>query len=277
MVIFQFPKPTSSLKDNKSRSGSIWSGKSTLSAGFRYTGGHLITTSTSPSPDSPRVYLFETLIGKDRLNVWDQMQFWEDAFLDAVSQERDMIGLDQGPCEMMERYKSLSDSEKKRLEHDEDRLLSTMLYNLTAILVMLCVHKDEIKRKVRRLLGKSHISMVYSQEVNNLLDQINNLNGNDIDLKPLGSRLVHRHSFTVYQGVDASCPLRFLEVRDDGLVLRSVNGVIVERWWFERLVNMTYSPKTKVLCLWRRNGGQTQLHKYYTRKVRVFFLKKIVI
>lgn len=79
---------------------------------------------------------------------------------------------------------------------------------------------------------------------------------------------MHRQSFTVHHGVDASGPLRFMEVRDDGLVLRSVNGTIVERWWYERLVNMTYSPKTKVLCLWRRNGGQTQLHKYYTRKVR---------
>lgn len=73
----------------------MWSGKSTLSAGFRYTGGHLINTSSSPSPDSPRVYLFEGLLGKDRSNLWNQMQFWEDAFLDAVSQERDMIGMDQ--------------------------------------------------------------------------------------------------------------------------------------------------------------------------------------
>lgn len=103
------------------------------------------------------------------------MQFWEDAFLDAVSQERDMIGMDQGPGEMMERYKSLSDSERKRLEHDEDRLLSTMLYNLTAELVMLNVPKEEIKRKVRRLLGKSHIGLVYSQEVHSLLDQITHL------------------------------------------------------------------------------------------------------
>lgn len=45
-------------------------------------------------------------------------------------------------------------------------------------------------------------------------------NGNDIDLKPLGSRLLHRQSFTVHQGVDVTGPLRFLEVRDDGLVLR---------------------------------------------------------
>lgn len=110
-----------------------------------------------------------------RLQLWDQMQFWEDAFLDAVSQERDMIGMDQGPGEMMERYKSLSESERKRLEHDEDRLLSTMLFNLSAELVMLMVPKEEVKRKVRRLLGKSHIGLVYSQEVHNLLDQIDNL------------------------------------------------------------------------------------------------------
>jgi hypothetical protein len=95
--------------------------------------------------------------------------------LQAVSQERDMIGMDQGPGEMMERYKTLSDSEKKRLEHDEDRLLSTMLYNLIAELVMLNVKKEEIRRKCRRLLGKSHIGLVYAQEVNQLLDQINNL------------------------------------------------------------------------------------------------------
>ncbi|KAM8721000.1 hypothetical protein ACLKA7_006953 [Drosophila subpalustris] len=262
---------TTTSKDSKRSSGNLWSGKSTLSAGFRYTGGHLINTSSSPSPDSPRVYLFEGLLGKDRLNLWNQMQFWEDAFLDAVSQERDMIGMDQGPIEMMERYKSLSESERKRLEHDEDRLLSTMLYNLTAILVMLNVSKDEIRRKIRRLLGKSHIGLVYSQEVHNVVDQINNLNGNDIDLKPLGSRLLHRQSFTVHQGIDVNGPLRFMEVRDDGLVLRSVDGTIVERWWYERLVNMTYSPKTKLLCLWRRNGGQTQLHKYYTRKCKELY------
>lgn len=76
---------------------------------------------------------------------------------------------------MMERYKSLSETERKRLEHEEDKLLATQLYNLTAILVMLNANKDEIKRKIRRLLGKSHIGLVYSQEVNLLLDQIHHL------------------------------------------------------------------------------------------------------
>ncbi|CAG9858627.1 unnamed protein product [Phyllotreta striolata] len=261
----QFPKIP------KPRTSSVWSSKSSISAGFRYHGGNIINTVTSPSPDGVRTYLFEGLVTKERSPLWDQMQFWEDVFLDAVSQERDMIGMDQGPREMMERYKSLSDTERKRLEHEEDKLLATQLYNLTAILVMLNCGKEELKRKIRRLLGKSHIGLVYSQEVNQLLDQIHNLNGNDIDLKPLGSRLLHRQSFTVHQGVDCTGDLRFMEVRDDGLVLRSVNGVIVERWWFERLVNMTYSPKNKVLCLWRRNGQQTQLHKYYTKKCKQLY------
>jgi hypothetical protein len=50
-----------------------------------------------------------------------------------------------------------------------------MLYNLVAIMVMVNVNKVDLKRKVRRLLGKSHIGLVYSQELNELLDQINNL------------------------------------------------------------------------------------------------------
>lgn len=50
-----------------------------------------------------------------------------------------------------------------------------MLYNLVAFMVMVNVRKEDIKRKVRRLLGKSHIGLVYSQEINELLDQINNL------------------------------------------------------------------------------------------------------
>lgn len=44
---------------------------------------------------------------KDRSSLWNNMQFWEDAFLDAVAQERDMIGMDQGPAEMMNRWVEL--------------------------------------------------------------------------------------------------------------------------------------------------------------------------
>jgi len=58
-----------------------------------------------------------------------------------------------------------------------------------------------------------------------------------------------------------------LQVCDDCLILRSVTGAICERWWFEKLVNMTYCPKTKVLCLWRKYDSKTQLNKFYTKKV----------
>lgn len=63
----------------------------------------MLHTSGSPSPEGGRNYLFEGLIGKERSSLWDQMQFWEDAFLDAVALERDLVAMDQGPREMMER------------------------------------------------------------------------------------------------------------------------------------------------------------------------------
>ncbi|XP_053207796.1 MAP kinase-activating death domain protein-like isoform X2 [Panonychus citri] len=254
----------------QSRAPSIWSSKSSVSTGFRYHGGNLIG-STVPTSDPPRTYLFQGLLGKDRSPLWDKMQFWEDAFLDAVSQERESVGMDQGPGEMMDRYRSLSDIDKKRLEHEEDRLLSTLLYNQTAFMIMMNSDRTEIKRKVRRLLGKCHIGVIYSDEVNSLLEQIENLHGNDVDLKPLASRQMHRQTFTIHMGTDTSGDMLFMEVRDDGLILRSINGTIVERWWYERLVNMTYSPKNKVLCLWRRNGGMTQLHKYHTKKCKELY------
>jgi len=47
------------------------------------------------------------------------MQFWEDAFLDAVSQERDMMGMDQGPGEMVERYK-INWNEQKLYQHTKE-------------------------------------------------------------------------------------------------------------------------------------------------------------
>ena len=58
---------------------------------------------TQPPTPIEKQYLFEMLIGSSRSHLWDQMQTWEDIFLDAVAQERDIIGLDQGPAEMMER------------------------------------------------------------------------------------------------------------------------------------------------------------------------------
>lgn len=48
--------------------------------------------------------------GKERSTLWDQLQFWEDAFLDAVMLEREGMGMDQGPQEMIERFSPSSSS-----------------------------------------------------------------------------------------------------------------------------------------------------------------------
>lgn len=58
------------------------------------------------------------------------------------------------------------------MELDEDRLLAVMLYNLIAFMIMMRVSKEEIRRKIRRILGRCHIGLTMSQQVNELLDHI---------------------------------------------------------------------------------------------------------
>ncbi|XP_028434837.1 MAP kinase-activating death domain protein isoform X5 [Perca flavescens] len=220
---------------------------------------------------SMRIYLCEGLLGKERSTLWDQMQFWEDAYLDAVMLEREGMGMDQGPQEMIERYLSLGDHDRKRLEDDEDRLLATLLHNMIAYMLMLKLNKNDIKKKVRRLMGKSHIGLTYSQEINEILDKLANMNGRELAIRPSGSRHIKKQTFVVHAGTDTTGDIFFMEVCDDCIVLRSNIGTVYERWWYEKLINMTYCPKTKVLCLWRRNGQETQLNKFFTKKCRELY------
>ncbi|XP_039213461.1 MAP kinase-activating death domain protein isoform X1 [Crotalus tigris] len=245
-----------------------------------------------PEDASQRVYLFEGLLGRDkgsvwdqledaametfsmskeRSTLWDQMQFWEDAFLDAVMLEREGMGMDQGPQEMIDRYFSLGEHDRKRLEDDEDRLLATLLHNMIAYMIMMKVQKNDIRKKVRRLMGKSHIGLVHSQEINETLDKIANISGRELPIRPSGSRHIKKQTFVVHAGTDTTGDIFFMEVCDDCIVLRSNIGTVYERWWYEKLINMTYCPKTKVLCLWRRNGQETQLNKFYTKKCRELY------
>ncbi|XP_006865143.1 PREDICTED: MAP kinase-activating death domain protein isoform X5 [Chrysochloris asiatica] len=232
----------------------------------------LVSSPIRSSEDvSQRVYLYEGLLGKERSTLWDQMQFWEDAFLDAVMLEREGMGMDQGPQEMIDRYLSLGEHDRKRLEDDEDRLLATLLHNLISYMLLMKVNKNDIRKKVRRLMGKSHIGLVYSQQINEVLDQLVNLNGRDLSIRSSGSRHIKKQTFVVHAGTDTNGDLFFMEVCDDCVVLRSNIGTVYERWWYEKLINMTYCPKTKVLCLWRRNGSETQLNKFYTKKCRELY------
>ncbi|XP_076589369.1 MAP kinase-activating death domain protein isoform X6 [Chaetodon auriga] len=241
---------------------------------------------------SMRIYLCEGLLGRDKSSVWDQLedaametfslskerstlwdqlQFWEDAYLDAVMLEREGMGMDQGPQEMIERYLSLGDHDRKRLEDDEDRLLATLLHNMIAYMLMMKLNKNDIRKKVRRLMGKSHIGLTYSQEINEILDKLANMNGRELPIRPSGSRHIKKQTFVVHAGTDTTGDIFFMEVCDDCIVLRSNIGTVYERWWYEKLINMTYCPKTKVLCLWRRNGQETQLNKFYTKKCRELY------
>ena len=94
-----------------------------------------------------------------------------------------------------------------------------MLYNLVAMMVMMNVNKLECKRKCRRLLGKSHIGLVYSQKVNELLDQIGNLvsvciNNDDKNRRSIKWRFVYymiarkRHRFETV-GIETVKPTKF--------------------------------------------------------------------
>ncbi|XP_066439439.1 MAP kinase-activating death domain protein isoform X10 [Eleutherodactylus coqui] len=245
-----------------------------------------------PQDLSQRIYLYEGLLGRDkgsvwdqledaametfslskeRSTIWDQVQFWEDAFLDAVMLEREGMGMDQGPQEMIDRYLSLGDHDRKRLEDDEDRLLATLLHNMVAYMLMMKVNKTDLRRKVRRLMGKCHIGLAHSQQINELLDKVSDLNGRELGVRPSGSRHIKKQTFVVHAGTDTSGDLFFMEVCDDCIVLRSNIGAVYERWWYEKLINMTYCPKTKVLCLWRRNGQETQLNKFFTKKCRELY------
>lgn len=51
-----------------------------------------------------KTYIFEAIVNRERSRLWDNMQFWEDAFLDAVAQEREIVGMDLSPTEMIDRY-----------------------------------------------------------------------------------------------------------------------------------------------------------------------------
>ncbi|NXO00310.1 MADD protein, partial [Rhinopomastus cyanomelas] len=276
--------------ETNSATSSIFVKSHNLKQGVKESKGS--TPGKGPEDRNQRVYLYEGLLGRDkgsvwdqledaametfslskeRSTLWDQMQFWEDAFLDAVMLEREGMGMDQGPQEMIDRYLSMGEHDRKRLEDDEDRLLATLLHNMIAYMLMIKVNKNDIRKKVRRLMGKSHIGLVHSQQINDVLDKLANLNGRELPVRPSGSRHIKKQTFVVHSGTDTTGDIFFMEVCDDCIVLRSNIGTVYERWWYEKLINMTYCPKTKVLCLWRRNGQETQLNKFYTKKCRELY------
>lgn len=139
--------------------------KSILSTGHRFRCGTLEPVVMDASQWAEKSYLFESFVGlrsvtmsrpqtpssttsstapisvgvSNPSNLWQDLQFWEDLFCDTVAQERQLIGMDSAPDELLDRYKTLAENEKRVLENDEDRLLSVILYNLTAFMLLMQV------------------------------------------------------------------------------------------------------------------------------------------
>ena len=49
-----------------------------------------------------RRFVFEGLMNP-RSSIWDNMDFWEHCFYDSVAAEREVVGMDIGPIELLER------------------------------------------------------------------------------------------------------------------------------------------------------------------------------
>jgi len=49
-----------------------------------------------------RRYLYEGIV-RNRSSIWDNLEFWEHIFLDAVLEEREAAGLDVNPCDLITR------------------------------------------------------------------------------------------------------------------------------------------------------------------------------
>ena len=99
-------------------------------------------------------------------------------------------------------------------------------------------------------MGKCHLGLVHSVELNELLDHLDYLEANDVDLKPLPSRQMCRRTFTVHLGTDnMTGPMLFMEVREDGLIIRSYNGGVIGTWPISSL------DLTAVCLHFLRNGS----------------------
>ena len=71
--------------------------------GYRYYNGDIFAVEGEEGRRTTgRRYLFEGLLN-ERSSLWDNMDFWENVFLDSVATERDAVGMDQGPVEMIDR------------------------------------------------------------------------------------------------------------------------------------------------------------------------------
>ncbi|VDL62971.1 unnamed protein product, partial [Hymenolepis diminuta] len=207
-----------------------------------------------------QTYLFEeAMVNSMESKLWTNMQFWEDLFLDTVAQERDLMGMDFDPTGLLQHYSQLETITKKRLELGEDSLLAGVMHNLIAFMVMARIPPDLIRRKIRRLIAKSHTGLHYTQKITQLLDCLEWLRGNDIDLLPIASRQNVPETFTVRLGWEEHAEMRIMEIYADFLLIRSMEGGVLYRWWYDEIINVVGSSQQNVIVF------QVRLNKQRSR------------
>ncbi|KAL5966833.1 MAP kinase-activating death domain protein, partial [Taenia solium] len=260
----------------------------------RYTHAQLLRCTVSQadlrSRHQPRYYVFEALIGaKERSRIWDQAQFWEDAFLDAAARERDLLGLDHSPTALLERYAKLSVPERKLWDLKEDRILATLLHNLIAFMVMLKTAKQEIYNVGYRLLGRCRLGSHFSHSISSLLESIAELysilgetlpfkkleeavvihgsrtadgrfistafcilqSGNAIDLIPSMSASIYQQAFIVTTDAKNLTPgtASILEIYDCSYLLRGLSGAIESVRSLSNVLAVVIFPKGRTCVL----------------------------
>nr|VZI39312.1 unnamed protein product [Spirometra erinaceieuropaei] len=228
---------------------------SSLSASVERPTSASVVTNVEASTKSPKssvgwTYLFEeALLNSTDSKLWTNMQFWEDMFLDTVTQEREILGLDFGPADLLQHYSDLDAVDRKRLELQEDCLLANTLHNLIAFMVMARVSLEQIRRKARRILAKSHTGLHYTQKISKLLDCLECLRGNDIDLVPPLSRQLIHDVYLVGSVWQNTIEMTYLEIYSEFLILRYPEGPLIRRWWFDQIINFTHPPNSDMVCL----------------------------
>ncbi|CAH8582626.1 unnamed protein product [Schistosoma rodhaini] len=232
-----------------------------------------MTVSPSKMKKVPWTYLFEDIFDTElrKSKILGNLQFWEDSFLDTVAQERDILGMDFRPKELLLKYQNSSLLKRKQMELEEDCLLVNIMHNMIAFMLMANVDRIFIRKKLQRLLAKSHTGLHYSRKINDLLNSLNYLNGNDIDLNVAQSRFIVQRSHEAYRGSDESGELIFLEVCSDYLLIRNLSGRILERLWYDQVINLTYRSNTHILCITRQIYDHSQMDLFYTRKSRLVY------
>ncbi|CAH8585636.1 unnamed protein product [Schistosoma bovis] len=233
----------------------------------------VMTVSPSKMKKVPWTYLFEDIFDTEwhKSKILGNLQFWEDSFLDTVAQERDILGMDFRPKELLLKYQNASLLKRKQMELEEDCLLVNIMHNMIAFMLMANVDRISIRKKLQRLLAKSHTGLHYSRKINDLLNSLNYLNGNDIDLNVAQSRFIVQRSHEAYRGSDESGELIFLEVCSDYLLIRNLSGRILERLWYDQVINLTYRSHTHILCITRQILDHSQMDLFYTRKSRLVY------